>query len=82
MPEIVVTHIRIYPIKACGGIEVAGARMEERGFQHDRRWMVMNDAGGYFDQLEHPPSGQRRPADHRGRAAPPGAGDGAAARAI
>ncbi|HEU0026871.1 MAG TPA: MOSC N-terminal beta barrel domain-containing protein [Ktedonobacterales bacterium] len=54
MPEIVVTHIRIYPIKACGGIEVAGARMEERGFQHDRRWMVMNDAGGYFDQLDHP----------------------------
>jgi MOSC domain-containing protein len=53
-PEIVVTHIRIYPIKACGGIEVAEARMEERGFQYDRRWMLMDGAGGYLDQLDHP----------------------------
>jgi uncharacterized protein YcbX len=52
--EIVLKRIRIYPIKACGGIEVAQAQMEERGLQHDRRWMVMGDGGTYFDQLHHP----------------------------
>jgi uncharacterized protein YcbX len=53
--DIVLKHIRIYPIKACGGIEVAQAQMEERGFQHDRRWMLTNaDGTHYFDQLEHP----------------------------
>lgn len=55
MSDIVLKHIRIYPIKACGGIEVHQARMEERGFQYDRRWMVTNTDGTYyFDQLEHP----------------------------
>ena len=52
--EIVLSHIRIYPIKACGGIEVTEARMEERGFQYDRRWMLVNDAGIALDQLDHP----------------------------
>ncbi|HEX4204752.1 MAG TPA: MOSC N-terminal beta barrel domain-containing protein [Ktedonobacteraceae bacterium] len=54
MSEIVLKSIRIYPIKACGGIEVAEAQMEERGFQYDRRWMLMNDAGTSVDQLDHP----------------------------
>lgn len=55
MPEMVLKSIRIYPVKACGGIEVAQAQMEERGFQYDRRWMVTSlDGAHYFDQTEHP----------------------------
>jgi MOSC domain-containing protein len=52
--EIVLKSIRIYPIKACGGVEVTQAQMEERGLQYDRRWMVMGDAETHFDQLHHP----------------------------
>ena len=52
---MILKNIRIYPIKACGGIEVEQARMEERGFQHDRRWMVTNtDGTHYFDQSDYP----------------------------
>ncbi|GCE03845.1 MOSC domain-containing protein [Dictyobacter aurantiacus] len=54
MSEIVLKSIRIYPIKACAGIEVEEAQMERRGLRYDRRWMLMNDAGTYYDQLSHP----------------------------
>lgn len=55
MSEIVLKSIRIYPIKGCHSIEVAQARMEARGFQHDRRWMLTNaDGTSYFDQSQHP----------------------------
>lgn len=54
MSEIVLKSIRIYPIKACGGIEVEEAQMEKRGLQYDRRWMLVNDAGTYYDQSDHP----------------------------
>jgi uncharacterized protein YcbX len=42
-----VTELAIYPVKACRGIRVSSARVVERGFAGDRRWMIV-DASGVF----------------------------------
>ena len=47
-------EIRIYPIKSCGGISVAGAVLEPRGFAGDRRYMLVNECGRFLTQREHP----------------------------
>jgi len=39
--------LHIYPMKSCAPLPVESARIEPRGLQHDRRWMVV-DAGGCF----------------------------------
>ena len=43
----VVTAISIYPIKSCRGLSLDSARVEARGLQADRRYMVV-DANGHF----------------------------------
>jgi uncharacterized protein YcbX len=37
----------LYPMKSCAPLPVDAARIEPRGLEHDRRWMVV-DAGGRF----------------------------------
>ena len=49
-----VAEIRIYPIKSCGGISVAGANVEPRGFAGDRRYMLVDERGRFLTQREHP----------------------------
>lgn len=49
-----VSGLFIYPVKSCGGISVSEASIEERGFRHDRRWMVTDDQGRFLTQREHP----------------------------
>ena len=39
--------LNIYPMKSCAPLPVESARIEPRGLQHDRRWMVV-DADGRF----------------------------------
>ena len=46
--------IRIYPIKSCGGIAVANAVLELRGFAGDRRYMLVDERGRFLTQREHP----------------------------
>ena len=36
------THIRIYPIKSLGGVELESAVIEPQGLQYDRRWMLID----------------------------------------
>ena len=49
-----VAEIRIYPIKSCGGISVASAVLEPRGFSGDRRYMLVDERGRFLTQREHP----------------------------
>jgi len=44
--------IHIHPIKSLGGFSVNEARLTDRGLEHDRRWMLVDDAGLFVSQRE------------------------------
>lgn len=44
------TEIWIYPIKSLGGIQITETIVQERGLQHDRRWMVVDQEGKFLTQ--------------------------------
>ena len=46
--------IAIYPIKSCRGIALQEAKVERRGLAHDRRFMVVDEAGQFITQREEP----------------------------
>jgi uncharacterized protein YcbX len=49
-----VQNLYLYPIKSLGGISVQEAQVEERGFKYDRRWMLVDQSGGFLTQRQHP----------------------------
>jgi hypothetical protein len=51
---IEVSEIWVYPIKACAGVRVRQAKVERRGLEWDRRYMVVDAAGRFFTQREEP----------------------------
>ncbi len=51
--QITVQDIFIYPIKSLAGIRVSSAKVEERGFEHDRRWMLVDQEGIFLTQRTH-----------------------------
>jgi len=54
MSDMFLSHIRIYPIKACAGADVQEARLDERGLHYDRRWMLVNEQGMDLHQFDYP----------------------------
>lgn len=52
--ELRVQDIFIYPIKSLGGIRLTEAEVCERGFLHDRRWMLVTPDGMFVSQRKHP----------------------------
>ncbi len=54
MNQLTLTHIYIYPIKSLGGISLQTAKVEERGLQYDRRWMLVDKNGMFLTQREYP----------------------------
>ncbi len=48
-----VQDIFIYPIKSLAGIRLNEAEVEERGFKHDRRWMLVDQEGRFLTQRTH-----------------------------
>ncbi|HLZ64173.1 MAG TPA: MOSC N-terminal beta barrel domain-containing protein [Ktedonosporobacter sp.] len=54
MSNMFLSHIRLYPIKGCAGTDVQEARMDGRGLQYDRRWMLVNPQGSDIHQFDHP----------------------------
>lgn len=54
MSKIVLSHIRMYPIKGCAGMDVREAFMDGRGLQYDRRWMLINEQGQDLHQFDYP----------------------------
>jgi hypothetical protein len=53
-PAARVTRLFIYPIKGAAGIEIDAAELDDFGFRHDRRWMVVSPAGMFLSQRAHP----------------------------
>lgn len=49
-----IQDIVIYPIKSLGGIRLTEAKVEEKGFQFDRRWMLVDPQGVFLTQRTHP----------------------------
>lgn len=52
MPTLASLHL--YPIKSLGGFAVQEARITDRGFAHDRRWMLVDENGVFITQREVP----------------------------
>jgi uncharacterized protein YcbX len=50
---LVVSQLFIYPIKSLGGIALNTVQLTDRGLQHDRRWMLIDDHNRFLSQREH-----------------------------
>jgi MOSC domain-containing protein len=48
------TGINLYPIKAARGIPLQESEVDELGLRFDRRWMVVDEGGGFISQRSHP----------------------------
>jgi uncharacterized protein len=51
---LAISQLFIYPIKSLGGISVSSAWVTDRGFQYDRRWMLVNEQNRFLSQREYP----------------------------
>jgi uncharacterized protein YcbX len=49
---IIITDIYIYPIKSLGGIALQEAKVEDRGLQYDRRWVLSDSENVFMTQRE------------------------------
>lgn len=49
-----ISHLFVYPIKSLGGIELTEARLTDRGIEHDRRWMLVDENNRFLTQREFP----------------------------
>lgn len=49
-----VLSLAIYPVKACRGTALREAVVEPRGFENDRRWMIVDAQGRFLSQRELP----------------------------
>jgi len=48
------SEINIYPIKSCKGIILTESRIERRGLEYDRRWMLVDRNDWFVTQREYP----------------------------
>ncbi len=44
----------VYPVKSLGGVALPSARLDPTGLAHDRRWMLVDDAGRFITQRAFP----------------------------
>jgi uncharacterized protein YcbX len=54
MNKYTLTQINIYPVKSLGGISLQSAKVEDRGLQYDRRWMLVDEQNKFITQRLHP----------------------------
>lgn len=54
MKNLKISQINIYPIKSCAGISLLNAPVVDTGFEHDREWMIVDDAGNFITQRQFP----------------------------
>lgn len=47
-----VSQLHIYPIKSLGGISVPSVNITDRGFEYDRRWMLIDEQHNFLTQRE------------------------------
>jgi len=51
---ITLTGLHVYPVKSARGIALERAHVTERGLLHDRRFMIVDEAGAFLTQRELP----------------------------
>jgi uncharacterized protein YcbX len=47
-----ISQLYIYPIKSLGGIALNSVRLTDRGLEHDRRWMLIDENNRFLSQRE------------------------------
>lgn len=47
---VTLSGLHVYPIKSAAGLSLTAAAITPRGFQHDRRWMLVDGAGKFISQ--------------------------------
>lgn len=50
MQQLALTEIWTYPIKSLGGIQLGRAKIFEKGLEHDRRWMLIDENNAFLTQ--------------------------------
>lgn len=53
-PSITLTGLFVYPVKSARGIALRQAELGDRGIQHDRRFMVVDERGHFLTQRDTP----------------------------
>lgn len=48
------SEIWIYPVKSLGGIALQYSKVTDRGLEHDRRWLLVDENDCFITQREHP----------------------------
>jgi len=61
MSLAVLSEIHLYPVKSLGGIALDRWRLDDFGLHLDRRWMVVDPAGRFLTQRQHPQMARIRP---------------------
>lgn len=54
MSDITVSQLWIYPLKSMTGISLQNVQLEKRGFQYDRRWMLIDSNKRFITQRQYP----------------------------
>jgi uncharacterized protein len=50
--SLTLRSIHVHPVKSLGGFAVEEARLTDRGLEHDRRWMLVDENGTFQTQRE------------------------------
>lgn len=48
-----ISELYIYPVKSLGGIPVRSAKVMQKGLEHDRRWMLIDEENVFLTQRIH-----------------------------
>lgn len=51
---MLLSELNVYPIKSLGGISLSNSKVETRGLEFDRRWMLINERNEFLTQREFP----------------------------
>lgn len=54
MSRLTVGRLFVYPVKSAAGIEVDQDELDEFGFRHDRRWMIIDREDRFLSQRSNP----------------------------
>jgi len=51
---LTLSALHVYPVKGLKGIDLDASRCTDRGLEHDRRWMVVDEEGEFYTQRDFP----------------------------
>ena len=64
MSSLKISDLWIYPIKSLAGIQLTTTKVEKRGLQYDRRWVLVDKDGAFVSQREYPEMNFLQPEIH------------------